>query len=296
MNEIKKMLTLKDGKTALLLHIKPENSYIRVIGKPTDPKFNVYIISQENGKNEYITVGQAHQKNIYFSSKNNIIGAAMGIYGSDAFFEEYIEEKNSSLSHTPHINKENKTIPTLSEPETQTKHSQLYQQYLEEKASPAAQDTFKNILQKFRKEMDELEKAGVFDKQEIQDIIREPKEEKIKPVCHTLSDIDYMFEYNQKLTPFKSDEYHWIRICLDELWLLNDKKENIINPFVMSCEMKYGHIMAGRNSDGEILIAVPEKFSREDIKVAHKYGFNDFYISSLDKDNEPFGYWIKHTI
>ena len=105
--------------------------------------------------------------------------------------------------------------------------------------------------------------------------------------------IEYMFSNNEKLTPFKEGKYDWVRICKDELWLIPLKKDDILNPFVMLSDLKYKHLMLGKDKENKRLIfAVPEKFGKDDLKNASAYGFKDFW-KSREENGEVFGYWIK---
>ena len=89
--------------------------------------------------------------------------------------------------------------------------------------------------------------------------------------------------------------YDWVRICMDELWALNIQPFEVVNPFVMTSDIKYGHLMLGRHIvKKNIVLAVPEKFSREDVKTAYDYGFKDFWRCGQKNDGNIFGYWIKN--
>ena len=93
--------------------------------------------------------------------------------------------------------------------------------------------------------------------------------------------------------PFKESNYDWVRICTDELWLIPLKKEEILNPFVMLADLKYKHLMLGREREGEkLVLAMPEKFSKDDLNTAYSYGFKDFW-QSREENGDVFGYWIK---
>ena len=113
----------------------------------------------------------------------------------------------------------------------------------------------------------------------------------IKPIEN--KNIEYMFSNNEKLTPYKEGTYDWVRICKDELWFIPLKKDDILNPFVMLSDLKYKHLMLGKDKENKRLIfAVPEKFGKDDLKNASAYGFKDFW-KSREENGEVFGYWIK---
>ena len=54
-------------------------------------------------------------------------------------------------------------------------HEAVYDEYIRNKKENKAEDTFKQVLKKFREEMTELEKAGVFEKSETAEILSDRK-------------------------------------------------------------------------------------------------------------------------
>lgn len=234
--------------------------------------------------------------------------------------KEEISENKTDIKSNEDISAANNLYAPLPE------HEAVYDEYVRNKKENKAEDTFKQVLKKFRDEMTELEKVGIFEKseteeilsdrknteekiQEIKDEIKEKyknlidfeteekenkeerKEEVLKPIEN--KNIERIFSNNEKLTPFKESSYDWVRICIDELWLIPLKKDEILNPFVMLADLKYKHLMLGREKEGEKLIfALPEKFRKDDLNTAYSYGFKDFW-QSREEDGEVFGYWIK---
>lgn len=122
-------------------------------------------------------------------------------------------------------------------------HEAVYDEYIRNKKENKAEDTFKQVLKKFREEMTELEKAGVFEKSETAEILSDRKNtaEKIDEIKNEIKEkykniidfeqeenneenknqvlkpienknIEYMFSNNEKLTPFKEGTYDWVRI------------------------------------------------------------------------------------
>lgn len=232
--------------------------------------------------------------------------------------EEIPENKNAIENNEENIQK------TLNSYEPLPEHEAVYDEYIRNKKENKAEDTFKQVLKKFRKEMTELEKAGVFEKSETAEILSDRKNtaEKIDEIKNEIKEkykniidfeqeenkeknknqvlkpienknIEYMFSNNEKLTPFKEGTYDWVRICKDELWFIPLKKDDILNPFVMLSDLKYKHLMLGKDKENKRLIfAVPEKFGKDDLKNASAYGFKDFW-KSREENGEVFGYWIK---
>ncbi len=162
-------------------------------------------------------------------------------------------------------------------------------------------NTFKSIMDNFEKQMGELQRAGVLSAEEVARIYGNDSDNKNENTIEgendsfIRNDIDYIFSVNEKLEPFNDSMYDWVRICMDELWALNIQPFEVVNPFVMTSDIKYGHLMLGRHIvKKNIVLAVPEKFSREDVKTAYDYGFKDFWRCGQKNDGNIFGYWIKN--
>ena len=257
-------------------------------------------------------------------------------------------------------------------------HRRIYEEYVQNREEMKVHDTFKKIMEQFKTEMSELEKAGVFTPEEVNEIYnrkcaeenadkestantentdepaenieqentaeeeqpdepRPPQETSAKEteeniavgnakeeesslntvpdeqgqanqktaeagICKDKRDkaeygIDYMFEHNEKLYPFEDSPYDWVRVCMDEIWLLPVDRHEILNPFVMLSDLKYSHLMLGRSLDKKsIVLAVPEKFRREDVKSAYSFGFKDFWRCQEQQGRGVFGYWIKNLM
>ncbi len=204
---------------------------------------------------------------------------------------------------------DNKNISMSSKIEPSIENKMIYDEYASQKD---IHNTFKDIVKKFKTEMDELEKAEIFTKEEIESIYKSADETKEKNDTNNLNEqkeenakhtnkseikygIEYIFQNNEKLYPFKDNTYDWVRVCMDELWLLPIKSKDILNPLIMLSSIKYKHIMLGRSTDKKsIILAVPEKFNRSDVKNAYALGFKDFWRCSEQNDNYVFGYWIKN--
>ena len=379
----KSVVSLRGGTLAVYLNIGTDVSEARLIGRNLKPLWQVYIILDNNGKHEYVSIGQADKKSMSFNTKtlssNNtktVCGAAVGLYGRREFYEGYLDgykktdaniqspevllldkekesevinsniqenieteakkedtAKSSEKIQTEQIKLENNTFSDVES----TDNSVIYKEYKALKDETKAHDTFKKVVDRFKVQMNELEKAGVFTPEEKAEITGEEPEtkpeaenikenmeilqeentaseihentaesaaesEKIKPEENQSQNndkygIDYLFSHNEKLNPFKESPYDWIRVCMDEIWLLPIDKHEILNPFVMLSDLKYSHLMLGRSLDKKVIVlAVPEKFRREDIKSAASFGFKDFWRCGEQQGRGVFGYWIKKLI
>ena len=415
----KSVVSLRGGTLAVYLNTGTEISQARIIGRNLKPSWQVYIILNNNGKNEYVSIGQADKKVINFNTKNitngqkEICGAAVGLYGRREFYEGFVEGYKSNAKKAEHAEKQN--MP-LNEPENDKKssyeksvlsehktegiktekseekekteksilntaekndnlpdakkdneliksdeqtekadNSAIYNEYIALKDEAKVHDTFKQVVENFKTQMNELEKAGVFTSEEMAQITGNTDKTASKTNDDTVSDtnntenaenaektekeekaeikkseqneqtgknpgnmekpeenndesneesektdkygIDYIFSHNEKLYPFKESPYDWVRVCMDEIWLLPVDKHEILNPFVMLSDLKYSHLMLGRSIDKKVIVlAVPEKFRREDIKSAASFGFKDFWRCKEQQGRGVFGYWVKKLI
>lgn len=421
----KSVVSLRGGTLAVYLNTGAEISQARIIGRNLKPAWQVYIILNNNGQKEYVSIGQADKKVIGFNTKKingggekEICGAAVGLYGRREFYEGFVEgfkekpqgikeaknNSNSKIYESPSIPLVNKTevekpsdeklmtkanktehksaessvlsaADTVTETEknnefiesagqtekaTDTQFekvddSAIYKEYTALKEETRAHDTFKKVVENFKTQMNELEKAGVITPEEMAKITGNTEENSLKTnndavnnTCNTENNektekaekaetekseqneqnekiipksentdkteenndesneksektdkygIDYLFSHNEKLYPFKESPYDWVRVCMDEIWLLPVDKHEILNPFVMLSDLKYSHLMLGRSIDKKVIVlAVPEKFRREDIKSAASFGFKDFWRCNEQQSRGVFGYWIKKLI
>ncbi len=420
----KSVVSLRGGTLAVYLNTGAEISQARIIGRNLKPAWQVYIILNNNGQNEYVSIGQADKKVIGFNTKKingggskEICGAAVGLYGRREFYEGFVEgfkekaqsrkeaknDNSSKIYESPNMPLANKTdVEKLSDEKSMTEKnktenksdensilaaadttynltkteknneliesaeqtekssdtqfekvddSAIYKEYTALKEETRAHDTFKKVVENFKTQMNELEKAGVITPEEMAKITgnneenslktnndtcntedvennekteKEEKAEKIETQNSEQSDkkteennnenkensekntdsektdkygIDYLFSHNEKLYPFKESPYDWVRVCMDEIWLLPVDKHEILNPFVMLSDLKYSHLMLGRSIDKKVIVlAVPEKFRREDIKSAASFGFKDFWRCGEQQGRGVFGYWIKKLI
>lgn len=107
-------------------------------------------------------------------------------------------------------------------------------------------------------------------------------------------DIEELFNNNPVMNPFDNDDYRWVRICPEEMWLLpiDDISVNT-SSFVICSDRKYKHLMLGRDSRS-LLLAVPQAFSQKDRKAAMSLGFVDFWQNKGQEQKEGcYGYWIR---
>ena len=317
-------------------------------------------------------------KSLNNNGLKEICGAAVGLYGRREFYEGFIDgvkkntvnrvqieekipdkesdEKNNIKTENNKTNNEIKISETIPEEKSENiaavnnsdtektsvsdeiDNSMIYKEYKVISDEDKAHDTFRKVVDRFKSQMNELEKAGVFTPEEKAEItgteietetktenitdnkpentesIEEGKENNTEKTDGITNEknaekqneenksidkygIDYLFSHNEKLNPFKDSPYDWIRVCMDEIWLLPIDRHEILNPFVMLSDLKYSHLMLGRSIDKKVIVlAVPEKFRREDIKSAASFGFKDFWRCGEQQGRGVFGYWIKKLI
>lgn len=179
-----------------------------------------------------------------------------------------------------------------------------------------ASDMFSSITKRFKEEMELLENAGIFTKEDIKkinnnnktnnieninnsdksdnidkiyEISETPKNSNIEYNIINDNNIDNVFEENKKITlPHSSIE--WVMCDFDEHILL---PENIIlyskNPFILYCCKKYKHIIIGRNKKkNTYYIGIPDFYDKDYKLKASQIGFREFI-----KKDKNWGYWIK---
>ena len=175
-----------------------------------------------------------------------------------------------------------------------------------------ASDMFSSITKRFKEEMELLENAGIFTKEDINKInniktnttntienINEsdknyeiseiPKHSTTEYTINKHNDIDNIFEENKKIT-LPHSNIEWVMCDFDEHILL---PENTIlyskNPFILYCCKKYKHIIIGRNKEkNTYYIGIPDFYDKDYKLKASQMGFREF----IKKDNN-WGYWIK---
>ena len=65
----KSVVSLRGGTLAVYLNTGAEISQARIIGRNLKPAWQVYIILNNNGQKEYVSIGQADKKVIGFNTK-----------------------------------------------------------------------------------------------------------------------------------------------------------------------------------------------------------------------------------
>lgn len=138
---------------------------------------------------------------------------------------------------------------------------------------------FRALLAAFRKEMEELEAAGILQPQKTTaQTVKEPAKE--------APDLLTPFMKNPCLYPFGEDTYYCI--SRKELALLPMLSPQILHdPFFMVAERKYRHFLIGKQADG-VYIGVPDVADAPTPK--EDLGFGVFLPLTQDRTH---GYWMK---
>lgn len=170
------------------------------------------------------------------------------------------------------------------------KSNDFYDEFAVSVQEKDAQNTFHEIAQKFKKELEELEKAGVLSNKELQKINAMPKKKKEE------SDIDYIFRNNDIVNPFANKNgFQWRSISIEELVLLPfDSCRFMKHPFIVSGYRKYKHLLLGRDLEGNYFLGVPDKYLQEHNEDAKHMGFLEFKAcDGITSKERGYGYWIK---
>lgn len=154
------------------------------------------------------------------------------------------------------------------------------------------QDQFKDIVGRFKKELEELKYYT-----KMQEKYNEQKPESFFDTGD--NNIDYMFSHNAQMQPFRhpDNDTEWIRVSPHELSAFpGDFYKYINNPFVCSANKKYKHLIMGRKKkDGKwcYILGIPEKYVPSYKLDASFQKFNRFRCCD---DNKPakgsYGYWL----
>ncbi len=224
--------------------------------------------------------------------------------------EEKLEENKRADNEADDIKAENDTVNDISENKTDEANR------VNEEAIQAAEacaeyysphDTFREIAEKFRRELDMLDEMGIVDKSFIlgdkEDKKEEPKKEKskkesalkndnAKPIpgekakgCDDITDADRLFENNARLAAEGGTE--WIRADYREMYFIPGAIKSLRQLFVRNSARKGRHMIAGRDGK-KYYIGVPG--SEEQREKAYAAGFYDFLTIG---EMNGAGYWIK---
>ncbi len=150
---------------------------------------------------------------------------------------------------------------------------------------------FNKMVNKFYSEMEELQKYKVLSEEDKQRLILKNKE------CEIVSDLQYMFEHNPKIKPFKNtyNDVNWITIQPYELAVLPIQLEKYIwSSFINYSYKKYKHLILGQynNKDG-YLLGVKDVYYLQNVQITSFLGFEKFInCESKDLSEGNEGYWI----
>ncbi len=162
-------------------------------------------------------------------------------------------------------------------------------------------DTFREITEKFRRELDMLDKMGIVDKTMIlgNESSTESKEKRKERSAElhtadnenkeskriTAMNADMLFLNNAKLITDGATE--WVRADYRELYFIPGAMKSLRQLFVRNGARKGRHMIAGRNGE-KYYIGVPGNENQR--KSANASGFYDFLTIG---DMDGAGYWIK---
>ncbi len=216
-------------------------------------------------------------------------------------YKEITETPKNTIQAAEKSNFEEKTISSTEAVLEKTTKNDIFEDIF----SIPASDMFSSITKRFKEEMELLENAGIFTKEDIKKITNTKDSvktientNKITEISKSLNtnyeinkndNINSIFEENKKITlPHSNNE--WVICDFDEHVLL---PENIIlyskNPFILYCCKKYKHIIIGRNKEkNTYYIGIPDFYNKDYTLKASQIGFREF----IKKDTN-WGYWIK---
>ncbi len=135
--------------------------------------------------------------------------------------------------------------------------------------------SFRGLLAKFRKELEELEETGVLSPEETERIRSMGKQKAVEKVEENVGECGYPLGEG------------WQQIALEELVLfpqvpLNWRKEF----FFLLPYRKYHHLLLKETPEG-IWLGLPGRFNAADVADADVFGFHEFR-----RTNGDWGYWL----
>lgn len=206
--------------------------------------------------------------------------------------KEKIEEKEQEMENPIPVQGKKEETPQRKELPKQEEPSKDKTGQEFDWPNPAPHDTFKEITMKFKQELEELEKTGIFTPEEIQAIQQMGKKK-------DNTDLHFIFQNNEKMLPFgKEDKRDWIRICVDEMILLPLESTRLMrHPFLLAGYQKYHHLILGKhkkNGKTQIFLGVPDAYLPEYKQKAAHLGFREFWTQDGKKlpQKNTYGYWI----
>lgn len=203
---------------------------------------------------------------------------------------KHIEKQQEQIVELQKDNLEQNKKEKIQQKKEFAKSDDFYGEFAVSAQEKDAQNTFHEIAQKFKKELEELEKAGILSNKELQKINVMPKRKREE------SDIDYIFRNNDIVNPFvDKNGFQWRSISIEELVLLPfDSCRFMKHPFIVSGYRKYKHLLLGRDLESNYFLGVPDKYLQEYNEDAKHMGFLEFKACDGVKSKEKgYGYWIK---
>ena len=168
-----------------------------------------------------------------------------------------------------------------------------------EKNQEEIHEAFRKIVKNFSKEMKDSHKViSVVDlrqnSKEADAVLADKENSEVQEVLKEA--VDYMFETNQRIMPFKSDESTWIRVSTRELWALPIDHTFLKDEIIAYSFRRYNHLLLSRYENGSIFLAIPDFYSSSFRVEVMKLGAVDFRCDFDNPDecygDGTFGYWI----
>lgn len=191
---------------------------------------------------------------------------------------------------------------------------------LKQEQSPF-QKNFKDMLLRFREELEKLEQKGILTEQDKKNIIRVEKEqqktEEVKPIeqieqqnieivpkkqpivqqqtilVEQNKEIAYILQNNDDIKPF--EEGNWKSIALEELVVLPIPSTEVMkNLFYVFAYRKYKHFILQKVGEKEYMLGVPAQYDPESRREAEHLLFETFQPCGKEVMKIGcYGYWLR---
>lgn len=235
---------------------------------------------------------------------------------AEAILAEEPKEKIEVVKKQFHI--VNREVEQPIQPENRIKEQKVQNMtQLKEEASPF-QKNFKDMLFRFKEELEKLERKGILTEQDKQNIVHMEKEqqkteeteqiqnievvqkeeqEQLKQTEPVLTEqnkeIAYILQNNDDIKPF--EEGTWKSIALEELAVLPIHSTEVMkNLFYVFAYRKYKHFILQKVGQKEYMLGVPAQYDPESRREAEHLLFETFQPCGREVMKIGcYGYWLR---
>ncbi len=244
-------------------------------------------------KNNQVTVKYKEEKKINNTKLEDKPTNITNTTNNDIQIEKIKEDKNKNSTVLPKKILNNSTKNT---DDNANADADDFFQELFSNNEDSDENIFSNMITRFKEELDEIKYISEVSNNEFAKINTTLLH---IDLINNNGDLKYIFEHNNKITPFikQNKDVSWVTIDLKELTVVDNKCWELRrNPFVMQGYATYGHLILGKYKKEEnncYLIGIPSQYDANSINIAKKMGVIQYKpCDNLSLSNSVPGYWI----